>query len=129
MLLYAKTAQHFFVVMREVVETSRCMQISLDEKSFSTLLLAPGVHVIDFTAAWCGPCRTMVPILAALEREYVGRVSFAAVDVDHEPQLAQRYDVRSMPTLVFVRDGREVARIVGARSRAFVTDVLDRALG
>jgi thioredoxin len=89
---------------------------------------AAGITVIDFTAAWCGPCRVMEPVLASLATEYAGRARFAAVDVDADPALAQRFDVRSMPTLVLWRDGREVGRIVGSRPRAFVAGVIDRVL-
>lgn len=101
---------------------------NLDQKSFEAATAA-GLHVIDFTAKWCGPCRQMAPVLEALAREYAGRAQFAAVDCDDEPQIAQRYNVRSMPTFVLLRDGREVGRIVGARPRAFVAGVIDRALG
>jgi thioredoxin 1 len=111
-----------------LLATSLCMQ-TLDQKTFETISLAPGVHVIDFTAKWCGPCRQMAPVIDQLAREYDGRVKFAAIDCDDEPQIAQRYNVRSMPTFVVLRDGREVGRIVGARPRGFVAGVIDRALG
>lgn len=88
----------------------------------------PGVTLIDFTAKWCGPCRVMEPVLAALAKEYAGRVRVTAVDVDEEQLLAQQFDVRSMPTFVLVRDGREVGRAVGSRPRAFIAGMLDRAL-
>jgi thioredoxin 1 len=93
------------------------------------MLPSKGVLLIDFTAAWCGPCRQMKPVLSALSGEYAGRVEFTAVDVDHDPITAQQFDVRSMPTYVILRDGREVGRIVGSRPRAFVAGVLDRVLG
>lgn len=86
------------------------------------------VKMIDFTAKWCGPCRVMEPVLASLAKEYAGRAELTAIDVDEEPDVAQRFDVRSMPTLVFMRDNREVGRIVGSRPRAFVAGVLDRVL-
>jgi thioredoxin 1 len=114
--------------MRTRLATS-CNMKTLDQQAFEAALARGGVHVLDFTAKWCGPCRQMEPVLAELSREYAGRVAFAAVDCDDEPQLAQRYNVRSMPTFVVVRDGREVGRIVGARPRGFVAGVIDRALG
>lgn len=89
----------------------------------------PGmVTLYDFTARWCGPCRQLAPVLAALERDYAGRVEVVAIDVDDDPIRAQQFAVRSMPTLVLVRDGREVGRVVGARPRGFLAGVLDRAL-
>lgn len=88
---------------------------------------APGLTVLDFTAAWCGPCKQLAAVLAVLERE-LPEVRFAAIDTDRDPDLAQRFDVRSMPTLVLWRDGREVGRVVGTRPRAFVRGMIDRAL-
>jgi thioredoxin 1 len=99
----------------------------LDTEAFTQLPRA-GVLVVDFTAAWCGPCQVMKPVLAALAAEYRGRARIVAIDVDREPLVAQHHDVRSMPTLVILRDGREVGRIIGSRPRAFVAGVLDRAL-
>lgn len=87
------------------------------------------IKLLDFTAKWCGPCRQMEPVLAALQKEYGDRLTIVPVDVDDDPIAAQRYNVRSMPTFVFERDGREVGRIVGSRPKAFVVGVLDRVLG
>jgi thioredoxin 1 len=114
--------------MRTRLATLPGMQ-TLDQQSFEAALARGGVHVLDFTAKWCGPCRQMEPVLAALSQEYAGRAAFAQVDCDDEPLLAQRYNVRSMPTFVVVHDGHEVGRIIGARPRAFVAGVIDRALG
>ena len=86
------------------------------------------IELLDFSADRCAPCRTMVPILESLAAEYAGRVRFAMVDCDRDPDRAEAFRVRSMPTLVVLRDGREVGRIVGSRPRAFVAGVLDRAL-
>jgi len=86
------------------------------------------VKMIDFTATWCGPCKVMKPVLDSLANEYAGRVELSFVDVDDDRVATAQFDVRSMPTLVFVRDGREVARIVGSRPRGFGAGVLDRGL-
>jgi thioredoxin 1 len=91
-------------------------------------LALPGVTLVDFTAAHCGPCRQLAPVLDALALEYKGRARIVAIDVDEDPHLAELYRVRAMPTLVVLRDGHEVGRVVGARPRAFVAGVLDRAL-
>jgi len=100
----------------------------LDADRFAAVAAAAGVTLIDFTAAWCGPCRTLAPILAQLATEYAGKVQIVALDVDDHQEVAQRYDVRAMPTMVVLRDGVEVGRLVGTRPRAFIAGVLDRAL-
>jgi thioredoxin 1 len=86
------------------------------------------VTLYDFTAKWCGPCRTMKPVLDAIAKEYAGRIQVVDVDVDEDQLTAQQFNVRAMPTYVLVRDGREVGRFVGSRPRAFVAGVVDRAL-
>lgn len=100
----------------------------LDQNRFETVAAAPGVALVDFTAAWCPPCRVLGAVLAVLVPAYAGRVRFTAVDVDAEPGLAERFGVRAMPTVVLLRDGREVGRVVGSRPRAFIAGMLDRAL-
>lgn len=98
--------------------------LALDPSSLPT----HGVVLVDFGAERCAPCRAMEPLLEALADEYRGRVAIYALDCDREPAVAASFQVRSMPTLVLLRDGREVGRVVGARPRAFVAGVLDRAL-
>jgi putative thioredoxin len=70
----------------------------------------------------------MRPVLDSVATEYASRVALAVVDVDDDPAIAQQFSVRSMPTCVVLRDGREVGRFVGSRPRAFVAGVLDRVL-
>jgi thioredoxin 2 len=74
--------------------------------------------LVDFWATWCGPCRAMAPQFEQAARRLAGRVQFAKVDTDAEPDLAGRYAIRSIPTLVLMQGGRELRRTSGAMSAA-----------
>jgi thioredoxin 2 len=77
--------------------------------------------LVDLWAPWCGPCRVVGPILEQLAAEYAGRLKVVKVNVDENPQLAQQFDARSIPTLIVLRDGRVVDRIVGALPKVDLT--------
>jgi thioredoxin 1 len=73
-----------------------------------------GLAVVDFWATWCGPCRVIAPILDQLATEYAGKVKVAKLDVDTNIKTAARFNVRSIPLLLFFKDGKVVDQIVGA---------------
>ncbi len=92
--------------------------VDADDQSFTAETSASVPVVVDFWAAWCGPCRMISPVLVDLAGRHAGRLKVVKVDVDANPGLAARFGAQSIPLLVVIRDGREVDRIVGALPRA-----------
>jgi thioredoxin 1 len=92
------------------------------------VLEAPRLALVDFSADWCGPCVAVAPVIRSLAAEYADRLTVATVDVDQEPELAARYGVRSLPTVMLL-EGGEVRRVlVGARSGHEYRAAIDGAL-
>jgi thioredoxin len=97
--------------------TTETATIELTEAGFDEALVAHPRLVVDFWATWCGPCRAIAPTLEAVAREQAGDVVVGKVNVDEQPALAARFSVRSIPTLLFFKDGVPVTTLVGAVPR------------
>ena len=91
--------------------------VDANESTFAVEVKAAPTVVVDLWAPWCGPCRVVSPILEELAKESKGQLKIVKVNVDENPGLAARFDARSIPTLVILRDGQSVDRIVGAPPR------------
>ena len=103
--------------------------LTVTDASFARDVEASPVPVLlDLWAAWCGPCRAVAPIVEELAAELAGRVRVAKLNVDENPATAGRFNVRSIPTLLVLKDGREVDRIVGAQPKAEIARRLAQAL-
>jgi thioredoxin 1 len=103
--------------------------LEITDKNFETLALKGELPVlIDFTAAWCAPCRAIAPHVAAIARDYAGRLTVATCDTDSNVELVARLDVRSMPTLMLFKAGQVVGQIVGAVPRAKIEALVGRAV-
>jgi thioredoxin 1 len=79
-----------------------------------------GLTLVDFWATWCGPCRMIAPILEQLVDEYQGKVTITKLDVDANPRAAARFGVRSIPTLLFFKDGKLVDQVIGAVPKSHI---------
>jgi thioredoxin 1 len=88
-----------------------------DESFTGVVEKGDGLVIVDFWAAWCGPCRAIAPHLEALAEQYKGKATIAKLDVDAHPRTPMRFNVRSIPTLLFFKDGRHVDTVVGASSK------------
>lgn len=84
--------------------------------------------VLDLWAAWCAPCRTIAPMIDELAEEMAGRVRMAKLNVDENPVTARRFNVRGVPTLLVLKEGREVDRIVGVQPKAEIARRLQQAI-
>jgi thioredoxin 1 len=85
--------------------------------------------LVDFWAEWCAPCRMIAPLIEALAEEYAGRVKVGKLDVDGSPEVAGRYDIRSIPTLLVFRGGQVVEQRVGALPKAELARLAERHMG
>ena len=90
---------------------------------------APHLVMVDFWATWCGPCKIVAPVVEELAQEYAGKVNFAKVNTDENPDLASRFNIRGIPTLIFFKDGKVLDQIVGAVPKAQLKTKIDSFLG
>ena len=100
----------------------------LNAQEFAEVLQGDKIAMIDFSAVWCGPCQILGPVMEELAARYDGKAVVAKVDVDEQRELALQYRVMSVPTVIFLKDGKEIDRKIGIREVPEYTDILDANL-
>lgn len=100
--------------------------IVVNDQTFEKLTQQNPLMVVDCWAAWCGPCRTLAPVIDELAADYAGRVVFGKLNVDENPQTASKFSIMSIPTLLIMKEGREVERIVGALPKEHIESKLKK---
>ena len=91
--------------------------IEITDTNFSDVTGQPGLSMVDFWAVWCGPCRMVAPIVEQLANDYAGQVTVGKLDVDNNQRSAAQFNVRSIPTILFFKDGKVVDQVIGAVPR------------
>ena len=101
---------------------------NLNLQSFEAAMSEGKLMMVDFWASWCGPCRMIAPVVEDIAKQYEGKALIAKVNVDEEQELAIRYGVMSIPTVIFFKNGQEIGRKVGVMGDKVFSDVLDANL-
>jgi thioredoxin len=104
------------------------MKVVIGDEFQDEVLQATSPVLVEFSAAWCGPCRALARALNDIAREFEGRARVLQVDVDADPALAARFGIASIPSMIVFRGGKEISRIVGAVQKARVVRTLEQAI-
>ncbi len=103
--------------------------VHVTDSNFDEVVKRYPLVLIDFWASWCGPCRALAPIIEELTKEYAGKVAIGKLNVDENPNTAECFQVFSIPTMIIMKDGCEVDRIVGLVPKKHIEAVLKRHIG
>jgi len=101
--------------------------VELNSSNFESTI-ANGVTLVDFWAPWCGPCRMIAPIIEELAEDFEGKATIAKVNTDEEQDIAIKFGIRSIPTLLFFKDGEVVDQMIGAAGKQVIADKIDALL-
>ena len=100
------------------------------DSTFEAEVLKSALPVlVDFSAEWCGPCRSLAPIVEGLAKDYAGKVKFVQVDIDESRQTPANYGIMAVPTLIFFKKGQVADKVTGFKPKAVLAQHLDKLLG
>ncbi|MHC4820785.1 MAG: thioredoxin [Planctomycetota bacterium] len=103
--------------------------LKFTDQNFGSEVMESNVPVlVDFSAVWCGPCKSLNPIVEELAKEYAGQVKIGKLDIDEDRETPTRFDVMAVPTLIFFKDGQEQAKLTGLRPKQVIKEQIDQLL-
>ena len=106
------------------------MALHITDANFKEVLANNAVVVVDFGAAWCGPCKSLQPVIDKIATAYEGRAAVGKIDIEESPETTEEFAIRSVPTILFFKNGELVPgkKIVGATNEAKITAIIDEIL-
>lgn len=104
------------------------MEINVTDQNFAEVISSSAVVLVDFWATWCGPCRALAPTVEQIAKEYEGRVTVAKCNVDDCEDAPVNYGIRSIPTIIFFKNGEPAERTVGAVTKDKISEILNSLL-
>ena len=104
------------------------MALKITNENYASVLASAQPVVIDFWAEWCGPCRTIAPLVEELAEEYAGKVNIGKCDVEDNDEITMKYGVRNIPTILFIKGGQLVDKQVGACPKAALVEKIEKLL-
>jgi thioredoxin 1 len=112
-------------MLNRVIQPLHNKPVTLTESNFTAEIKKNRLMLVDFWAPWCGPCKTIAPIIEQLASKYSGKVVFGKVNVDNNQRIAQRYSVQGIPTLLIFKDGQPIDRLVGAAPKTYIESKIE----
>jgi thioredoxin 1 len=112
----------------EKVDKMDGKSVELNDGNFDQIVNKPGLMVVDFWAEWCAPCRFVSPVLDELAKEYAGKMVLGKLNVDLNPQVSARFMIRSIPTIMFFKDGKPVDTVIGALPKPMIETKIKKNL-
>ena len=100
----------------------------IEDKEFKQLLTSEKMLVVDYTATWCGPCRLISPFIDKLAEEYEGQAKVVKIDIDKNPEKAKELGIKSLPSVLFFKDGEMVEKMVGKATYQAFSDTMEKHL-
>lgn len=104
------------------------MALEITDSNFNEIINTDKPVVVDFWASWCGPCRMVGPVVEELSKDYDGKAVVGKLNVDENPETSSKFSVRSIPTILFIKDGKVVDKHVGAGSKSDFSKKIDAHL-
>lgn len=104
------------------------MALKLTDATFNEVVANNEVVLVDFSATWCGPCKSLSPVIDKIAEKYEGKAAVCKMDIEECPGTTEQFGIRSVPTLIFIKNGKQANKIVGATNESKITDVLNSLL-